>query len=60
MEWTARYMEWKRSANSSLRVEVTSRGQDLGVAGALASCLITYAAAVEKHQGSLTQKQKMH
>ena len=60
IDWSGQPDTWngKRSANSSLRVEVTSRGQDLGVAGALASCLITYAAAVEKHQGSLTQKAK--
>lgn len=56
IDWSGQPDTWsgRRSANSSLRVEVTSKGQDLGVAGSLASCLITYAAGVEKHQGRLT------
>lgn len=57
IDWSGEPDTWtgRRSANSSLRVEVTSRGQDLGVAGALANCLITYAAAVERHKGSRTE-----
>lgn len=57
IDWSGEPDTWtgRRSANSSLRVEVTSRGQDLGVAGALANCLITYAAAVERQKGSRTE-----
>ena len=57
LDWSGEPDTWtgRRSANSSLRVKVTSRGQDLGVAGALANCLITYAAAVERHKGSRTE-----
>ena len=58
LEWSGQPDSWtgRRSANSSLRVTVADKGQDLGVAGALANCLITYAAAVREHKGSLTSQ----
>ncbi|TYQ16813.1 UNVERIFIED_CONTAM: dockerin type I repeat protein [Acetivibrio alkalicellulosi] len=56
IDWSGQPDTWtgRRSPNSNLRVEVKSKGQDLGVTGSLAANLITYAAGIQKNTGSLT------
>ena len=59
LKWTGQPANWNPSspaANTGLHVEVSSKGQDVGVTGSLARTLIAYAAKSGNTQAKTTAK----
>ncbi|MFW6238431.1 MAG: glycoside hydrolase family 48 protein, partial [Halanaerobiales bacterium] len=60
LEWEGKPEPWESGSetwdNPDLHVEVADYGQDLGVTGSLANALVTYAKAVEEHEGTMPEE----